>query len=1224
MSSFICLLGRASLLGLSLITATESWEGPDMCQELLEALLDGDLLSPVDSHCNSSGLCEGLYWVDGTHHEVLTYLPSASATPVECAEASEWLDAHPRGGKRVRTSSAGNPERDAFRDLFHEVAQLVNDEKFMRRLAKYPYAWSYPPGQVLQITRGPNRLFAETPSTVPAWVTDADRAVVAALEKAMRPMVDACINARYLSANHTGFAQALIELFTVIYPPFYAGGDPIAAGLSSTLAEAAERVSRVARHPERSVADRILAPEAATIRGGSSSRTASQLARRLIRLASLGGDYPSELSSALRDAESSLSATEWNHIADGVCSSLAPNLATMLLSDLMVAGRLCGVHRIPAAIRIGRIIPGLRNGALALVPTRNVPLISPFPDSLERANPLHLLHADESIPWSDVTVTLDGETPPGRASDEFLAQWITLAIEEMGEEEFMPIPGSSSVIPIFHDDHDEAVDDDDEEGYEMRLMGKLMGLAMKRGIRVNLPVTSGFLFWLLRFDPTGDAASSIGAGTMIEWATETDPAGMAEVLSVRTPQGLAAAMVSGTEFGPSNARLNPGNVEEYIAHKARELVITSQMQFNGMNFLRGLCAVLPFGYFEWLSLAELRALFRGHLLSELAVSATERILSRGEILFQGLSEILTQPVAEFFAEAYPLASDTLSVSLVKLEERLAALLDRAEAAGLFPRLRPTLAQRAVISSWNSIFKGVAAVAYNSRYIDPHMSTLGHLILGAIGGLWMQFMSESKFPTIAGGILGAIHGLVSTPGIGRLAGGEAVLARFHSPAASPSDEVATTAPPRIELFPDVWAGVNASSCDSVAASGKIERAARLGPDWDSLSLLKYLSSVCGLGRLTYRTRAEIIPQLLVQNPFRTPHSTTRRVIALTAPFRSPALLVQSIAIAASDSREVWKRGQQLSVQFNHSEARGGGVEAEWLDGVLGQARDPVNGLFTSSDDESFIVPKSADQMRALGRLVGLAIARKISPGLPLTSGCFFWLMQTHSATAVSELELAVVTEWAREESSIAVDSTLKIRTDPEVLEALLGSDFPGQGDNRTLTADNVDEFIDAKLRHMAVWSMRDASLALLTGIYDVLPHGQFEWLTLAEMRTLFSGPLTISLADLRATTTVGHPSHRNVPEWNWFWEIVSEFDQQKLESLLEFVSGSRRPPVGGFAGAAGDRTWLQLILNPSRPVDAYPTSLTCHKQLLIPRYTTKDIMRDRLLSSITSHNRLEFL
>ena len=81
---------------------------------------------------------------------------------------------------------------------------------------------------------------------------------------------------------------------------------------------------------------------------------------------------------------------------------------------------------------------------------------------------------------------------------------------------------------------------------------------------------------------------------------------------------------------------------------------------------------------------------------------------------------------------------------------------------------------------------------------------------------------------------------------------------------------------------------------------------------------------------------------------------------------------------------------------------------------------------------------------------------------------------------------------------------------------------------------------------------------------------------------------------------------------WFWEIVlEEWNDEQRRRLLVFATGTDKAPVNGLRSLK-----FYLVKDAENADDnKLPTSHTCFNQLLMPEYSTKEILREKLLLAI---------
>lgn len=391
------------------------------------------------------------------------------------------------------------------------------------------------------------------------------------------------------------------------------------------------------------------------------------------------------------------------------------------------------------------------------------------------------------------------------------------------------------------------------------------------------------------------------------------------------------------------------------------------------------------------------------------------------------------------------------------------------------------------------------------------------------------------------------------------------------------------------------------------------------------VLGFLRFVCGPARLSLDVRKKNVIPLLRHGIVLVPqtHVTLMFETDPSEPYLVSESLEQVIRVPSTELLGP----SQWTVRYRHKEARGIGVLVDWVSFVLRDSVKSMHGIFDHSDDQRVVYPSSeaaTSQLRALGRIMGKALKLNVVAGIPLSSGTLFWITQWGEPNALRRVSHEVAVEWAREISSTFVDQLFKLR-DPDVLEECLGFVFPPSfpGD-QVLTWDNTEAYIDAWVLHKAIGSIKSQAGAILDGISEIIPFGTTKWYTLDELRDMIAGPsdpLSVEAIRLSSSFTCSDTAYQ-APEQDWLWEVLEEFDQRTLGGFLEFASGSPYPPIGGFPPPGGEAIWLQLGVDPDMLGDSYPKSRTCFKQVWLPKYSSKDKLRERLSGALTENKAFE--
>ncbi len=139
-------------------------------------------------------------------------------------------------------------------------------------------------------------------------------------------------------------------------------------------------------------------------------------------------------------------------------------------------------------------------------------------------------------------------------------------------------------------------------------------------------------------------------------------------------------------------------------------------------------------------------------------------------------------------------------------------------------------------------------------------------------------------------------------------------------------------------------------------------------------------------------------------------------------------------------------------------------------------------------------------------------------------------------------------------------------------------------------------------------------AFRDGLACVLPVDLIPLFTASEIEQLFTGTKKVDVNLLQKCTEYENVDP-NSAHIRYFWEVVEEFTDEELTSLLRFVSARSRLPTSSknftmnfkLQGSQGDAK--------EKPDLFLPHAQTCFFSLSLPAYSTKDILRSKLLYAI---------
>jgi len=177
------------------------------------------------------------------------------------------------------------------------------------------------------------------------------------------------------------------------------------------------------------------------------------------------------------------------------------------------------------------------------------------------------------------------------------------------------------------------------------------------------------------------------------------------------------------------------------------------------------------------------------------------------------------------------------------------------------------------------------------------------------------------------------------------------------------------------------------------------------------------------------------------------------------------------------------------------------------------------------------------------------------------------------------------------------------------------DLKPNGRNIIVNEENKQEYIRLVCQMKMTGAIRKQLNAYLEGFYDIIPKRLISIFNEQELELLISGLPTVDIDDLRANTEY-HKFQANSLQIQWFWRALRSFDQAERAKFLQFVTGTSKVPLQGFAALEGmNGTQKFQIHRDDRSTDRLPSAHTCFNQLDLPVYETYDKLRHYMLKAI---------
>jgi hypothetical protein len=166
------------------------------------------------------------------------------------------------------------------------------------------------------------------------------------------------------------------------------------------------------------------------------------------------------------------------------------------------------------------------------------------------------------------------------------------------------------------------------------------------------------------------------------------------------------------------------------------------------------------------------------------------------------------------------------------------------------------------------------------------------------------------------------------------------------------------------------------------------------------------------------------------------------------------------------------------------------------------------------------------------------------------------------------------------------------------------------DARLVDSDNRNEYVSDYILWLTDISVRPQFEAFWKGFLTCLDRRSLSLFDPDTLQAVVEGVQEIDIFELRRYTRyVGwDANHRTIRD---FWSIAKKFNTDEKKKLLEFVTASDRVPVGGMQNLT-----FVIQRNGVGDIDGHlPTSYTCYGTLLLPEYSSKDILREKILMAL---------
>ena len=305
---------------------------------------------------------------------------------------------------------------------------------------------------------------------------------------------------------------------------------------------------------------------------------------------------------------------------------------------------------------------------------------------------------------------------------------------------------------------------------------------------------------------------------------------------------------------------------------------------------------------------------------------------------------------------------------------------------------------------------------------------------------------------------------------------------------------------------------------------------------------------------------------------------------------------------------------------------GGVAREWFFLISHEMLNPMYCLFEYAagnnyqlqiNPASHVNPEHLVYFRFVGRVVGMAVFHNkyIATGFTLP----FYKQMLGKPLTLKDLE-SVDSEyyasliWILENNIDECFLGMTFSVDHEEFGVVTEKELKPGGKDIEVTDANKEEYITLVSQWRLTRGVEEQTKAFLQGFSDIIPIEALKLFDEREMELLLVGISELDVDEWQRHT-IYRTYNKRSKQVIWFWDVIREFSVEQRIRLLQFVTGTCRLPVGGFAELMGSgRLQLFCIDRWGTPKDL-PRSHTCFNRLDLPPYRSKRELAQKLTVAI---------
>ncbi|XP_037506563.2 probable E3 ubiquitin-protein ligase HECTD2 [Rhipicephalus sanguineus] len=313
---------------------------------------------------------------------------------------------------------------------------------------------------------------------------------------------------------------------------------------------------------------------------------------------------------------------------------------------------------------------------------------------------------------------------------------------------------------------------------------------------------------------------------------------------------------------------------------------------------------------------------------------------------------------------------------------------------------------------------------------------------------------------------------------------------------------------------------------------------------------------------------------------------------------------------------------------------GGLTKEWFLLLIRQIFSPDYGMFVYHNKArcywfSTTQLGNLREYNLIGVLMGLAVYNSIILDLHFPTACYKKLLNppvvphnienayvgickfTTEDLAEVMPDVAVgLNELLAYEGNVEEDFCMNFQVSVEEFGEVKTHTLKYGGEDIPVTSENRKEYVELYVDLVLNKAIAQPFKAFYLGFHSVCASNALIMLRPEEVEMLVCGCPKLDLDELRKVT-VYDSFEEDEPLIRDFWDILKSFNSDVQKQFLRFATGSDRVPVGGM----GEMAFKISAQNTN--TEMLPVSHTCFNQLVLPKYKSKDVLREKLTIAISN-------